>query len=422
MKKSAFILIVACFGLCLPLAAQHADTAGLTRIWKFTLSGMVSPQLYMDTRQVVAGREEMMLFFPKPFEPDADGNDLNAVPSLNMLAITTRLALAMEGPDVLGARLKGYVEGDFTGATDATINMFRLRHAYIDMRWKHNELLMGQYWYPMTIHEIMPGTRPLNMGAPFHPYARYSQVRYTARAGKFEAVAVAAFQLDNKSQGPAGSSTSYLKHSLVPECNFQLRYRDERFIAGVAYNLMAVKPRDFVLDTLGRKHKVDDRYVSHSFSAFAGYSGPRWRITGQTVLSDNLYEGSTLGGYIEHSVLDGDRCAYIYRPWHYTTAWLDFGRSTGRWRPGCFLGLGINNGSGEELRPGEVVYGRGYDISLLYRVQPRIGYVTDAGLSFWFEVEHTFARYTETAAHPACDVFNDRFILSAVYQFQKNLK
>lgn len=408
--------------LCLPLSAQTADSADAPKKWTFSFSGMVNPQVYADTRQVVAGREEMMLFFPKPVERDAEGHDLNAVPSLNMLAITTRLALTIEGPDVLGANLKGYIEGDYTGATDASINMFRLRHAYIDMRWRHNELLIGQYWYPMTIHEIMPETRPLNMGAPFHPYARYAQVRYSARADWFEAVAVAAFQLDNKSQGPDGSSTNYLKRSMVPECNFQLRYHDDRFIAGIAYNLMVTKPRVFVLDTLDQKHKVDDRYVSHSLSAFFGYMGPKWRITAQTILSDNLYEGCTLGGYIERETLDGAVYSYDYRPWHFTTAWLDFGRATGSWRPGLFLGGGINNDRYNDLAANETAYGRGHDIRWLYRIQPRIGYVSKFGLSLWFEIEHTFARYSETSSHPACDVHNERFILSAVYKFQKTLK
>lgn len=420
MKHLPVFLFAVLFLLNLPLPAQQSADAA--EKWKFTLSGLVGPQMNIDSRQVVSGREEMMLFYPKPLELDADGNDLNAVPSLNMLSITARLSIAFEGPDVLGAKLKGYIESDYTGASDASINLFRLRHAYIDMRWRHQELLVGQYWYPMTIHEIMPQTSPLNMGAPFHPYARYSQLRYTARAGHLEAVAVAAFQLDNKSQGPDGSSTNYLKRSLIPECNFQLRYHDEHFLAGLAYNLLATKPRTFVLDTNKRKHKTDELYVSHSFSAFAAYFGPKWRITAQTILSDNLYEACTMGGYIESCNLDGDRYAYTYRPWSFTTAWLDLGRSAGSWRPGLFLGVGVNNEEEKSLQPGEVVYGRAFDIRQLYRVQPRISYVSNAGLSLCFEIEHTFARYARTAAHPACDVFNNRFILSAVYKFQKELK
>ena len=422
MKKIALLLLSV---LCAAgLYAQEADTNACPK-WRFGFSGFVNPQFFVDTRQVVSGREEMMLFYPKPVERDADGNDINAVPSLNMLAITARLALAIEGPDVLGAKIKGYIEGDYTGASDASINLFRLRHAYIDMRWKHHELLLGQYWYPMTVHEIMPATQPLNMGAPFHPYVRYTQARYTMRYGHFEALAVAAFQLDNKSKGPNGSSPSYLKHSLVPEINLQLRYHSERLLAGVAYNLLVIRPRDYVTDTLGGKHKTDTRYASHSFSAFMRYDWTGWRLNAQTILSDNLYEGCTLGGYIES--YDVATNSYSYKPFHFTTVWVDFGRTRGSWRPGLFVG-GAYNTSGSAGAQATGVYGRGYDIDWLYRIQPRIGYVTKFGLSFWFEIEHTFAAYRNTLAeaatedrHDACRVHNERFILGAVYGFSKSV-
>lgn len=425
MKRTVVFLF---FVFCLSsLFAEPADSTA-NKKWRFGFSGLVNPQFFVDTRQVVSGREEMMLFYPKPVERDADGHDLNATPSLNMLAITARLALTIEGPDVLGAKIKGYIEGDYTGASDASINLFRLRHAYIDMRWKHHELLLGQFWYPMVVHEIMPATQPLNMGAPFHPYARYTQMRYTMRYGRFEALAVAAFQLDNKSQGVNGASTTYLKHSLVPEFNLQLHYHSERMLAGVAANLLVIKPRDYTTDASGGKHKVDTRYMSLSFSAFMRYDWNQWSLKAQTILSDNLYEGCTLGGYYE--VYDMAREKYLYGPFHFATMWIDFGRTKGHWQPGLFIGGAVNTSRVFVLGTQSIigVYGRGYDIDWLYRVQPRIGYVTNFGLSFWFEIEHTFAAYRNTlgdpaptAAHDACKVHNERFILGAVYAFKKQV-
>lgn len=418
----AFCFLVFCSSA---VFAEPVDSTTVKK-WRFGFSGMVNPQFFVDTRQVVSGREEMMLFYPKPVELDADGNDLNATPSLNMLAITARLALSIQGPDVLGAKIKGYIEGDYTGATDGSINLFRLRHAYIDMRWRHHELLLGQYWYPMTVHEIMPATQPLNMGAPFHPYARYTQLRYTMRYGKFESVAVAAFQLDNKSQGANGPTTAYLKHSLVPEFNLQLRYHSERLLLGVAANLLVIKPRDYVTDSSGAKHKVDTRYISMSLSAYMRYDWNQWSLKAQTIVSDNLYEGCTLGGYYEQ--FDALTGKYDYRPFHFATLWMDFGRTKGHWQPGIFIGGAVNTTSAPHLQTSQTItgiYGRGYDIDWLYRIQPRIGYVTDFGLSFWFEIEHTFAAYRNISEpafasnHAACKVHNERFILGAVYSFRK---
>ena len=341
MYKKITLLLFALATL-LPTRAQSDG-------WSLQWHGFVTPVLFADTRQVVSGREGMMLFYPKPVNPDDDGNDLNAEPSLNMLSITARLNLTIQGPDVLGAKTKGFVEGDYTGATDGSINMFRLRHAYIDLRWQKGELLMGQYWYPLVVEEIMPGTQPLNMGAPFHPYARYTQIRgYYRGLGNLELMGVAAFQLDNKSQGPEGSSTVYLKRSMLPELNFQLRYVGERLFAGAAANLMWTVPHNTTINAAGNTLAYHQKYFSYSLSLFGKYRWDHWTVKAQTLLNDNLYEGCTMGGYLECmdtlSVLGS--CNYSYKPFTWTTAWVDFSRNTGKWRPALFLGYGINNNFG----------------------------------------------------------------------------
>ena len=424
-------------------ASQTAPSGNGDKAWDIKFHGFVNPVLYGDTRQVVSGREGMMLFYPQPVSLDAHDNDVNAVPSLNMLAITTRLMTTVTGPDVLGARMKGYVEGDFTGATDASINMFRLRHAYINMDWNNSTLLMGQYWYPMVIHEIMPATQPLNMGAPFHPYARYNQVRYVQKLanynvrvrqcgdvitattlGHIEFMGTASFQLDNSSQGPLGKSTQYLKNSCIPELNAQLRLVGPRLFLGVAANFMVVRPR--TVDAFG--NAVNDPYASNSFSLFGSYKWQNWSVKAQTLLSDNLYEGCTMGGYIESVITDTilRNCDYSYKPFTFTTVWADFGRTTGHWRPGIFLGYATNNDFGTTLHNTDGAYGRGIDICRLARIQPRIAYVAGNGLSFHFEVEYTQALYgvkspidSDTYRYTEADkpVANTRFILGAVYAF-----
>lgn len=416
-----------------PIVAAPTAVTDSAAPWRLSWHGFINPHLYADSRQVVAGREDMMLFYPSPVQLDADGNDLGATPSLQLLSITARLGLTIQGPDVLGAHMRGYVEGDFTGSTNATINDLRLRHAYIDMQWQNGSLLMGQYWYPMTVHEVMPGTNPLNMGAPFHPYARYNQVRYTHRLGAWELVGVAAFELDNKSQGPDErfavptpvSSTAFATRSLVPELNVQLRYRGEHLFLGAAANLLTLRPRTYVMDTLGGKHRTTQRFFSPSFSLFARYQGAHWTLKGQTLLSDNLYEGCTLGGYIETMTLEGDRYSYAYRPWSYTTLWLDLGRTVGTWRPGLFVGYARNNcrldSDGGLLAAYEQAYGRGFDIDRLYRIQPRLVYQAGHGLSLQGELEYTAAHYlvgtTEGDAEGTHWAANLRCSLSAVYAF-----
>ena len=388
----------------------------------------------------------MMEFFPQQPNLDAEGNDLNGIPSLNMLAITARLNLTIQGPDVLGAKVKGFIEGDFTGATDPTINMLRLRHGYLLMDWskanvkgkRGGELLMGQYWYPMVVQEVMPEVQPLNTGAPFHPYARYNQVRYSHHLGHWTLFGVAAFQLDNKSQGPQGSSTLYLRSSCIPELHAQLQYRNGAFFAGAAANYTCIQPRNYITDYAAQNYYLTNQtFVHTTFSAFLRYNWTNWTLKAQTLLSDNLYEGCTMGGYLEldQPYFDESSLNYIhdysYRPFTYTTAWMDLGKSKGTWRPGVFLGYAKNNNFGENFSINETAYGRGYNIDYLYRIQPRLGYYAGNGLSFHAEIEYTFAQYGEKItdhlqpdmhryhyeAKPELGVGNLRCILGAVYAF-----
>ena len=382
--------------------------------------GFVNPHYYADSRSVVGGREDMMLFYPKPILRDSLGNDINDGWQADMLAITARLGLRITGPEMLGAKTSAYIEGDFTGSTNATINDLRLRHAYINMLWENrrkiskgsreydvltssHRLLAGQYWYPMVIHEIMPMTNPLNMGAPFHCYARQPQVRYEYYFLGIEFVAAASWQLDNMSQGllngaPA-SSTLFTRHSLVPELNAQLRFRGEDIFFGAAVNLKTIQPQ--VQTVYTTEQPSTDLYSSFSWSLFGKANIGPVTVKAQTLLNNSLYEGCSLGGYL--MLADS-----TFEDWHFNTVWLDIERNNGHWRPGIFLGFAKNLDYGNANFVH--CFGRGHDIEYLWRIQPRLTYLTGNGLSFTGEAEYTRAGYDEP-------VGNLRLSLSMVYAF-----
>ena len=395
MKKIA-IGLIGLMGLISPVRAQFS----------LDWHGFVNPHYYADSRSVVGGREDMMLFYPKPILRDSLGNDINDGWQANMLAITARLGLRINGPDMLGAKTSAYIEGDFTGSTNATINDLRLRHAYIDLNWEHHRLLAGQYWYAMVIHEIMPMTNPLNMGSPFHCYARQPQVRYEYHNGSLEAVAVAQWQLDNKSQGllngaptDAAGNTAFSRHSLIPEFNLQLRLNTGDFFYGAAINLKTIQPQ--VQTNYTAVRPSTDLYSSFSWSLFGKAKLGPITIKAQTLLNNSLYEGCSLGGYL--MLADS-----TFKDWHFNTVWLDIERNTGHWRPGLFVGFAKNLDYGNT----DFVhcFGRGHDLEYLWRIQPRLTYTTLKGLSFTGEAEYTRAGYDEP-------VGNLRLSLSMVYAF-----
>ncbi len=437
MKTYKFVLIAAAL-MCGSFSAVWAqnDSTRLARkkaiANRLAWHGFVNPHFFLDTRQNVTGKEEMMLFYPKPVVPDADGKDLNATPSMNLMSVTTRLNLTIDGPELLNAKMKGFIEGDFTSSLSADINSLRLRHAYLSMQWQSSSLLMGQYWHPMVLHEIMPMTNPLNTGAPFHPYARYNQLRYSQLLGNVELLAVAAFQLDSKSQGPdenypygvSNTGTKFSTRSLVPELNVQVRYRSERLFVGAAANLLTLQPRSYVLDTNGGTHKTTQRFSLPSFSLFGMYRFDNWTLKAQALLNDNLYESNTLGGYIERAHLNGDCWTYDYESWSFTTLWLDLSRTQGKWRPGLFLGFAGNNWANDDTRQPigsyDRAFGRAFNIDCLYRIQPRLVYHTQGNLFFQAEVEYTAAHYLQGDGTPGSTEHwadNCRFSLGATYNF-----
>ena len=364
--------------------------------------GFVNPHYYADSRSVVGGREDMMLFYPKPIVRDSLGHDINDGWQADMLAITARLGLRINGPEMLGAKTSGYIEGDFTGSTNATINNLRLRHAYIDMSWEHHRLLAGQYWYAMVVHEIMPMTNPLNMGSPFHCYARQPQVRYSYfPTGNWELLAVAQWQLDNMSQGLLNgvpqSSTLFARHCLVPEMNAQLRYRAGGLFVGAAVNAKTIQPMVNTTDVASN----GTLYTSWTYSFFGSLKLGGITLKAQTLLNNSLYEGCSLGGYLMLA-------ENTYRDWHFNTVWFDVERNRGHWRPGLFLGYARNLDYGYTAY--QHCFGRGHNMEYLWRVQPRLTYLTGKGLSFTGEAEYTCAGYQEP-------VGNLRLSLSMVYAF-----
>ncbi len=375
---------------------------GQAQDFSFRWRGFVNPHYYADSRSVVGGREDMMLFYPKPIVRDSLGRDINDGWQANMLAITARLGLTINGPEMLGANTLAYIEGDFTGATNATINNLRLRHAYFRMYWDKHELTAGQYWYAMVVHEIMPMTNPLNMGAPFHCYARQPQIRYSYfPTGNWEVMAVAQWQLDNMSQGllngVATSSTLFARHSLLPELNAQLRYMQGNLFIGIAANLKSIQP---MVNTTGTA-SPQQLHQSLSYSLFGSYRFNGLTVKAQTLLNNSLYEGCSLGGYL---MLDDG----TIQDWHFNTVWLDIERTRGHWRPGIFLGYAQNLDYGNTNFTH--CFGRGHDLAYLWRIQPRLTYTTLKGLSFVGEAEYTQAGYPEP-------VGNLRLSLSAVYAF-----
>ena len=113
MKKYCFIALAL---LCTAaVSAQEKEES------KFgvTFSGFVKNDFFWDTRQTVAAREGHFLLWPTPLNLDENGEDINKQTSFNFLAIQSRLTAKFTGPDALGAKTSGLIEGDFNSERPA---------------------------------------------------------------------------------------------------------------------------------------------------------------------------------------------------------------------------------------------------------------------------------------------------------------
>lgn len=382
---------------------------------KYTLSvkGFVRADAIFDSRQVLEAREGFVLFYPKKPVYDAEGNDLMAQPTFNQYAMTTRLTAVATGPDILGAKLTALLEGDFTGASNAENNSMRLRHAYISMKWSRSRLLIGQYWHPLDVPEMIPNVLALNTGAPFHSFCRQPQVRFDYTAGKFTLVAVAASQRDYVNTGPSGNSSAYLRNSVVPNLHTQVLFRSGKLFAGLGYDFKRLTPR-LVTDSL---FKADEGLNTASLTAFASYTGPVAGIKAQVVYGQALNDHLMMGGYAVKST-DESTNRRTYIPLNYFSAWINIARQTGTWQPSVFAGYTQNTGTRDEATT--PVYARDADIAYVYRVSPMITYV-NGRLNLIAELEITTAAYGRNNNHfrvtDSRETTNVRIGIGAVYAF-----
>ncbi len=403
-------LTIVVIGVCLSggLFAQDNNQMGI----KF--SGFVKTDAFWDTRQVVAAREGHYLLYPMGEDLDAEGDDINAKPNFNMLAIQTRLKGTITGPEAFGARTGGLIEAAFFGTNEGDVNGFRLRHAFLTLVWQNSSLLIGQFWHPMFVTSVFPGTVSFNTGAPFQPFSRNPQIRWMYNSGNARIIAAAMSQRDFTSTGPMGASSVYLRNSATPNLHLQFQWDTPGMILGIGGDWKSITPRLSVSGVDG-EYKTTNQVSGLSVLAFARFNLPQlvWKLEG--VYGQNLTDHLMIGGYGVESreTLTG---VETYIPTSLYSFWTDIetGKELGF---GLFAGITQNLGAGEDVSG---LWGRGSNIDMIYRVSPRVmwnsGKTRLAG-----ELEYTAASYgimqSDAMVEDAEFVANLRLLLAAYYFF-----
>lgn len=309
--------------------------------FSYDFYGFVRNDIFLSSRQSQTSEEGSFYLFPLDKVYDVEGEDLNAGADLNMYNMRTRLGVNVTGPELFGAKTTATVEMDFRGNGN-NIGLIRVRHAYFNLDWGTTSLLLGQTWHPLY-GNVTPEILDINSGAPYNPDDRAPQIRFRYDNHGFMFTATAAWQAQNKSVGPNGSSSEYLRHSGIPELFLGLDYHDQYFTIGVGAELLSLKMRN--KSDLG--FKVNERLTTISAEAHLKYKKDNFLIAARSFLTSNMTMLNTLGGY-GVSYIDNKTDKKEYSPLRISHSWLNIAYGS-NWRLNVLGGYAKNLGASKTV-------------------------------------------------------------------------
>lgn len=402
------IFLILIFRSPLLISQENGKPFGLA------VSGFVKNDVFFDTRQTVAAREGHFLLWPAPENLDPEGNDVNEKFNYNILAIQSRLSFSITGPDAFGAKTSGLIEGDFFAQANDNINLFRLRHAFLKLKWPGTELLAGQFWNPLFVTDCFPGTVSFNTGTPIQPFARNPQLLLTHNTGNLRIIAAALAQRDYVSAG--GSST--LRNAGIPDLHLQFHVRSNpsetsQFVAGVGTAFKQLVPE---IET-STGYKTSESVSGISFIGFFKLVTPSFTFKIEDVYGQNLYDVLSLSSYAVTEVTDVIRQYREYTPTRNNAFWAEIHTNGDSFQAGIFGGFNKNLGASEDVVS---VAGSRSNIDHVMRISPRIIFISEK-TRFGAELEYTGAAFgslnDKAEVIEATYVGNARLLLSCIYSF-----
>ena len=326
--------------LCCMLALCGMTASAQDKAVKAEIYGFVRNYFTYDSRRCVQSNEGLFNMLPNDVIYASNGDDLNAIPSVRFLSMTTRLGLNVAGPEIWGARSTAKIESDFCGASSGTAFNLRIRQAYTKLAWEQSDLLVGQAWHPMS-GDLMPEVFSLATGAPFNPFNRSPQVRYNYAPVKgLSFTAAALYQYQYGSVGLDGkTSNTYSRNALVPELFVGVTAKSKNLTGGFGVNASTIAPRvkNDLLKTL-----VDEHLTSYSAMVFGSLKIDDLSVRAKAVYGQNTSHMQQPTGF---GIVDmSHNGTYTYESMQLGSAWITmmYGK---RLRYGFFAGCMKNFGS-----------------------------------------------------------------------------
>ena len=395
--------------------------------------GFIRNYLTFDSRRTytVTGGEYNLLPYDEQWNED-HSEDLNAVPQMQLQALTSRFGLNVTGPRIFGRASSAKLEADF-GGFGTNNHELRLRLAYLKLSHGSSELLVGQDWHPMS-GNIMPEVLGMAAGAPFRPHSRAPQVRATCYYKSIGYTAALMWQLQYMNNGPKSpsdptstNSTAFAHNALWPEAFLGLNFRRGAWYLQLAVDAQILKPRTHALIG-GITQRVDESVTSLSPTLYAQYVTNSWKVKFRTLLASNTSHLNQLVGYGVTAVnADG---SWSYAPLRASISYLNIAYGT-KVRANLFLGYMKNLGAGSDLHDfgggNYLIYMKGgsnfTNLNSIWRLAPSVSYNVKA-FNLGLEYEVTAATYGDLAANGSIklnanlrNVVNHRICALVKYNF-----
>ena len=338
--------------------------------FSYNFYGFIRGDLFYNTRQSVAPVDGNFYLYPLDKKTDKNGQDLHKITSGTLYTFTSRIGLNIKGPKVGNAETTANIETDF-GGVGKKVALLRLRQAYFTFNWPKHQLLVGQTWHPL-FGNVCPDILNLSTGAPFQPFNRSPQIRYTYKSKNIHITASALWQLQYTSHGPSGASADYLKNSCTPE--FYLGgdwYPSKDWQLGIGAHLLSITPR-CQSEWKNKIYKVNERLTTTSYEIHTKYRFRKFNLAAKSLWASALDHSALLGGY-GISRIDPTNGEQEYTAFHHSTTWLNLTYGY-KWKPTIFIGYTKNLGTTKSLIDNQPVYGSGLDIDQLLNTQIGFSY------------------------------------------------
>ena len=234
-----------------------------------TLYGYAKGEFAFDSRQVIAAREGNYIDLATP---NVTGNN---VANFNGWGIESRLGVKVAGPEFFGMKSEALIEGHFFANGDDNINNFGLRHAYVKLSSDKVEWLVGQFWHPMFVTNVSPGTYNFNAGSPFQPFNRSPQIRFSTKGNaRFTLAAITERDFASVVYGGGNAAKSGL-----PAFHAQLQFgSDEKFVGGFGANVKFTRNEGANAKTAHGKTLAAFNFLAYAKAQFT--ENFAWKIYG----------------------------------------------------------------------------------------------------------------------------------------------